>query len=169
MQAGEVLRTDRGDAWKIYHVNLLEEWREAVPVALVTAVVQRETGRERGGVTWDRIAQKHQTPLRNCWVFCFFVRFVMLKIFPSFVRGNTTEPPARSVIRPAGWVERSVSAWTSSRRRLSLNLDAGPMACVLMSSWTGVTSVRDISLPHRSVLKIDGDMRKSPCSKHQLT
>lgn len=78
MQAGEVLRTDRGDAWKIYHVNLLEEWREAVPVALVTAVVQRETGRERGegGVTWDRIAQKHQTPLRNCWVFCFFGFFL---------------------------------------------------------------------------------------------
>lgn len=49
MQAGEVLRTDRGDAWKIYHVNLLEEWREAVPVALVTVVVQRETGREGGG------------------------------------------------------------------------------------------------------------------------
>ena len=38
----EVVRSDRGGATQIYHVNLLKAWREAVPVALVTQVRERD-------------------------------------------------------------------------------------------------------------------------------
>uniref|UniRef100_A0AAQ4PTP4 ribonuclease H n=1 Tax=Gasterosteus aculeatus aculeatus TaxID=481459 RepID=A0AAQ4PTP4_GASAC len=38
----EVVRSDRGGATQIYHLNLLKAWREAESVALVSAVPERE-------------------------------------------------------------------------------------------------------------------------------
>lgn len=34
--------TDRGDSFQIYHLTLLKPWREVLPVALVTAVPEKE-------------------------------------------------------------------------------------------------------------------------------
>ena len=38
----EVVRSDRGGATQIYHLNLLKAWREAEPVSLVTAIAERD-------------------------------------------------------------------------------------------------------------------------------
>lgn len=34
----EVVRSDRGEATQIYHLNLLKEWREADTASLVSSV-----------------------------------------------------------------------------------------------------------------------------------
>ena len=38
----EVVRSDRGGATQIYHLNLLKAWREAEPVSLVTLLTERD-------------------------------------------------------------------------------------------------------------------------------
>jgi len=38
----EVVRSIRGEATQIYHLNLLKAWREAEPVSLLSAVSERE-------------------------------------------------------------------------------------------------------------------------------
>ena len=38
----EVVRSDRGRATQIYHLNLLKAWTEVEPVSLVTMVTERD-------------------------------------------------------------------------------------------------------------------------------
>jgi len=38
----ELMRSDRGGATQIYHLNLLKAWREAESVSLVTAIAERD-------------------------------------------------------------------------------------------------------------------------------
>ena len=38
----DVVRSDRGEATQIYHLNLLKAWREAMAVSLATTVIERD-------------------------------------------------------------------------------------------------------------------------------
>jgi hypothetical protein len=44
----EVARTDRGENKQVYHINLLQRWNDAVPVAFASTLPEKEElGQER--------------------------------------------------------------------------------------------------------------------------